>query len=358
MLNTLLPSPAPRPPSPISNSPRRRGGQPSNRNAFKHGLYAFRNALPLTHLANSIKNSHPGLEIIPEILEGSILLLRGQIARLFESSPKGTDLRSILAWHRPIHRLLGLFLRVERILARHRRPLLHLEFVAAHALELIHYDFLASGILRDAYSFREKNKKSDFNSFQEYPELSFSDSRVLFLTARQWGVLEPLVPPFDHLSTSPSFTPRQMCFSTGEGSGEAPSMGVRRGRLPVNPLPLLDAALWKIAHHARWQDLPPGSPPMLTCRRYYRRLFLSGRLFTLYSALYKDLNSNGRMDLISLVNQGCFLISGNALVLRPGMQENWQARTALLFMQHAWQVSRRLLREREQARRRRFSPLF
>jgi hypothetical protein len=48
MLNTFLPSSSSGPTSLIPNLPRRRGGQPSNRNAFKHGLYAVRNALPLT----------------------------------------------------------------------------------------------------------------------------------------------------------------------------------------------------------------------------------------------------------------------------------------------------------------------
>jgi transposase len=171
---------------------------------------------------------------------------------MFASPPQGSDLRSILAWHRPINRLLGFFLRVKKILARYRQPLLHLQLVAAHALDLIHYDFFTSGITRDTDSFREKNKKRYFNSFQEdlLPHSSAS-----FLTSRQWALLYPLLP------------------STNFESGR------ERGRPPANLLRLLDAVFWKIAHHARWQDLPPGSPPILTCRRFYRRLFLNGRLF-------------------------------------------------------------------------------
>ena len=350
MLNTL-------PPSPLSHTsipPRRRGGQPSNRNAFKHGLYAVRTHTPLTSLVNSIQVSQPGLEMIPEFLEQSIPLLRSLIARMFASPPRAAGLRSILAWHRPINRLLGLFLRVKKALAHQRQPLILLHFVAAHALELIYYDFFTSGILRDAYSFREKNKKSDFNSF---PKNLLPVNSAFFLTSRQWSVLEPLVLPFDTLSTSPSFTPPRMCFPSGEGSGEAPSMGVRRGRPKVDPFPLLVAAFWKIAYHARWQDLPPGSPPFLTCRRYYRRLFFSGRLYFLYSTLYQDLLTYGKVDLDELVNQGCFIISGNFLNLSPGICETWQIRSALLFMQYAWQVSRRILREEEQKRRYRFPHL-
>ncbi len=86
---------------------------------------------------------------------------------------------------------------------------------------------------------------------------------------------------------------------------------------------------------------------MLTCRRYYRRLFLSGRLFTLFSALFKDFLSTSGTDLPSLVSQGCFIISGNRLMLQPGLEEKWQTHTALLFMQSSWQALRHLQREKK-----------
>jgi hypothetical protein len=92
---------------------------------------------------------------------------------------------------------------------------------------------------------------------------------------------------------------------------------------------------------------------MLTCGRYYRRLFLSGRLLPLYSALYEDLLAQARVELKSLVDWGCLTISGNALVLSPGLEEIWQMRTALLFMQQGWQVSCRILREEKLHDRRR-----
>ena len=54
MLNTLPPSVAPVLPSlPILR--RRRGGQPFNRNALNHGLYAARNQTPLTSISSSLK---------------------------------------------------------------------------------------------------------------------------------------------------------------------------------------------------------------------------------------------------------------------------------------------------------------
>jgi hypothetical protein len=330
------PSPDPGFPASVRRRPsnvRTRGGQPCNRNAFKHGLFARKNATPLTYLSDSIRIQQKGLESVPTVLNQAILTLREHIANLFESSQQATGFQSIMAAQRPILRLLNLFIRAQKALAHHQQPLRQLQLAASHALDLIRYDFHSSGIRRDADSFREKNKLSDLNSPTIRKEFfsSNSDYPSPFLTSRQWEFLEPLIPPSEHAG--------------------------QPGRPQADPHALLDATFWKFAHHARWQDLPPGSPPMLTCRRYYRRLFLSGRLYTLYSALYKDLLSTAKVDLGSLVDQGCFAVAGNALVLHPGLDETWQLRTTLLFLQQAWQVSRRILLEKDQHNRRHF-PIF
>ena len=108
---------------------------------------------------------------------------------------------------------------------------------------------------------------------------------------------------------------------------------------------------WPLAGTSIWFSLG------LTCRRYYRRLFLSGRLLTLYSVLYKDLLSNTGVDLTAMVDQNYFSIAGNVLILHPDLEETWQVCTAMLFMQQGWQVSRRILREKAQEQRR-SSPYF
>ena len=117
---------------------------------------------------------------------------------------------------------------------------------------------------------------------------------------------------------------------------------------------MLDAIFWKIAHHARWQDLPVGYPSMYPCRRYYRRLFRSGRLLTLYQALYQDFCAHARLDLAALVERDCFEIHQNKLALSPDVAETWQMRIALLFMQQGYLIYRHLRREKEQQSRRRF----
>jgi hypothetical protein len=110
----------------------------------------------------------------------------------------------------------------------------------------------------------------------------------------------------------------------------------------------LDAIFWKFAHHARWKDLPPGSPPILTCRRYYRRLFLSGRLATLYFALYKDFLARADFDVTALVDQGGIIGTGRQVIWTRDQPETWQTRTVLLFIQKGYQNLRRLFRDKDQ----------
>lgn len=335
MLNTLPSSPLVLPPSPnfvlspeevpevLSPDigglhPRLRGAQPLNRNALRHGLYAHRNPTPLTNFLNTFQLALPRLESIPNILEEAVLSLRQEMARIFASQPQTGNLRLLLAHQRPILHLMGLFIRTQKLLARQRQPQQLLQLVAAHPLDLIHLDFRSNGITRDADSFREKIKLSDFNSLPAPSQL--------FLTPHQCQLLEPLLPSLK--SSPPRF-------------GEGPGMR-SRGRPPADPLPLLDAIFWKLAHHARWQDLPLDSPPMLTCRRYYTRLYWSGRLSTLLSALFKDFRSCAETDLSSLVSRGCLTFSGTRLILQSNLEESWQMRTALLFMQQGWQALRRL----------------
>jgi transposase len=310
--------------------PRRRGAQPSNRNALTHGLYAAKNKTPLTGLLSSFANFWQILDKRPPAFSQAILEFQQKIVEAFQISEKIEDLRSILAWQKTLLKMINSVAQLKTVRFMQQRSFRDLFFVAQNAIALIRYDFRACGITRDADSFRVVSEKSDFNSLTFRGSLCAfrSDPPYPFITPRQWAVLEPLLPP-------------------SEPTG-------RRGRPPVDPRELLDAIFWKFAHHARWQDLPTGYPPVLSCRRYYRRLFLSGRLSTLYSALNKDLLSRGKADLSAFVNQGCFTMTGNKLSLRLDFDETWQMHTALLFFQQGFQVLRRFRREEEQDRRRRF----
>ena len=142
-----------------------------------------------------------------------------------------------------------------------------------------------------------------------------SRSPFPFLTPQQWAVLAPLVP-------------------RAERTG-------KRGRPPADRRKLLDAIFWKLAYHARWQDLPYFYPPMLTCRRYYRRLLLGGRLNALFSALYQDLLTRGKVSLSALVEKGGVEILENKVILRHGLDKKWQIRAALLILQQGYQALRK-----------------
>jgi transposase len=256
--------------------------------------------------------------------------LQEEIYLTYQFFEKAENNRSTLAWFNTLVNMVRIVARLKTEWVLRYLPAPDLQFVSQHIHSLIRHDSSNYGITRDVDSFREKCEKSDFNSpiFLEPLYASLSEPAYPYISPRQWVVLEPLIPPWGHAG--------------------------KRGRPPVDPRELLDAIFWKFAHHARWQDLPVGYPPMLSCRRYYRRLFLSGRLATLYSALYQDLHARGKVDLPTCVERGCFTITENKVTLRLGLDETWQMRTALLLVQQGFQVFRRFRREKVQKRRRRF----
>ena len=82
-----------------------------------------------------------------------------------------------------------------------------------------------------------------------------------------------------------------------------------------------------------------------------RRLFLTGRLDALYSALYQDLLTRGMVSLHGLVKQGDVAISENKVIMRRGMDKSWQMRTALLILQQGCQALRKERREKAHGNR-------
>ncbi|MFA5810535.1 MAG: transposase, partial [Thermoleophilia bacterium] len=235
--------------------------------------------------------------------------LQDLFCQAMELRNKAEITRSALAWDKLAAKTLGTIIRLKFAWFRQELPMRNLHIVSKYCLGIIRVNIDDLGISRDADSFRAKLEDSDFTSFafQDSFCASLSDPPYPFLTPRQWRVLAPLLPPPDPIR--------------------------RRGRPSVDPRELLDAIFWKLAHKARWQDLPDYYPPMLSCRRYYRRLFLSGRLTTLYAALYQDLLARGEATLTQIVHQRFFTVTENMLTLPPGLNEIWQLRTALLFLQ-------------------------
>ena len=299
-------------------SRRRRGAQPSNRNALKHGIYSSHHPAAYHSLSPLKRILSPSLFADPDLLLDTLHEMQSDMPHFLDLARDSQDMHKSLLWSDRLVSGVGHIIRLKALTCWFLLRSDHLRHIASHALDLILLDFQRSGITRDADSFREKSKLSDFNSppAEEPPAPNLSSLPDPFLDPQQWSLLDPLLPPSER---------------TGQ-----------RGRPPADPHPLLDAIFWKLAHHVRWQDLPAHYPPMLTCRRYYRRLFLSGRLATLYRLLYQDLLARGGVELPAWVEQDRFVLLDKQVILRPGIPGSWQARTALLFMQQAWQVFRSL----------------
>ena len=266
-----------------------------------------------------------------------------------------------VALHKLLNKTINISMQYKLILHKHQQPFHDLQYVAGHALDLIFYGFWEHRITRDADSFRSGLKKSDLNSlpFMESLLPPFSEPDFPFLTPRQTQLLQPFLPPSTAQppeGVNPHVSPKgeDLGRSLSRAERTSRSRGSRgRGRPPADPSAMLDAIFWKTAHHARWQDLPVGYPSMFPCRRYYRRIFRGGRLLTIYRALYQDFCTCGGFDLTALVERDCFEINENKIALCPGVPGTWQMRTALLFMQLAYQNLRHLRRVKEQERQRR-----
>jgi transposase len=312
---------------------RRRGGQPLNRNALIHGLYALKNSTPLNRISSALpalprKVDANSMAVSQQIIQN----LMQDICQVYQQLISAENNRAVVAWFNTLVRMVSIVGRLKLDFKKRFMIGSDLQVVSEHALALIHNSFWEKGSVGEVHSFRAYIDKSNFNSVALQEALCRSVSRFPFpfLTPRQWAVLAPMVPPAER---------------TG-----------KRGRPPADPRILLDAIFWKQAHHARWQDLPPWYPPMLTCRRYYRRLFLSGRLDALYSALYQDLLTRGMVSLHGLVKQGHVAISENKVIMRRGMDKSWQMRAALLILQQGYQALRRERREKAHGNRPQIHP--
>lgn len=328
MLN-IFPSSVPSTPRLPPTLRRRRGGQPFNHNALNHGLYAAKNRTQLTDISSALPTWSQRIDSrSPAVSQQIILDLMEDICQVYQKLICAENNRAMVAWFNTLVRMVSILGRLKLDFKKRFMVGSDLQYVSEHVHAFIHNSLWEKGIVNEAHLFRANIDESDFNSLalQEALCRSVSRSPFPFLAPRQWAVLEPLVPPAER---------------TG-----------KRGHPPADPRKLLDAIFWKLAHHASWQDLPPWYPPILTCRRYYRRLFLSGRLDALYSALYQDLLTRGKVSLHVLVGHGGVAISEDRVVLLRSLDKSWQMRAALLFLQQGYQALRTERRIKAQGNRR------
>jgi hypothetical protein len=330
--------------------PRKRGAQPSNRNALKHGLYSARPPTPISTHLQACSIARLAFTPDPAVFDRLIHQTQQKLLDYLQSRPESENPRQYLAWQRPICRSVKLIEKLTLASARSRRRSQELAAAASHPLELIRWGFVHAGITRDAYNLPTCARDHVSTSVDARPST--------FLTDEQWAVIEPLLPQAEITNLRSKIHP---------------------GRPETDPRRLLDAIFWKLAHHARWQDIPTSlpslispevasgdlracrrhaSPAPLTCRRYYRRLFLSGRLYTLYKALYHHLLAHLDLDLPSLIHQGLLFTDGRQVLCLSPQPDTWQTRTLRLFLQLAYQNLRCLLKEQNHGRSPRTIPLL
>lgn len=386
-------------PVPLPSQPRRRGGQPGNQNARKQGLYSVRHPGPFasipTQAAQISRAFNSGALTPQEVLE--------QTAPLVEQLSRSLTVKQHTASRLDVSRLLIKITRLEMRAQTDMLPALlqarAFENIAHDPLGWILFNYRSLGIPRDADSFFPVPKLSARNSPLRAPLPALQPEAPSWqaalrqeagvpayatsLTDAQWELLIPLIPPDPALDWLGGEPPVIIAANRFKLSRYAPDSDfndfsimqayrrfldqypvlktsdaalprlTKRGRPRSQPSrrAMLDAILWKLATARDWSDLPPDFPSMRRCSRYYRRLFLSGRFYTILLALHNHLHLEEDLDIFSLNSQDVFIATpSQALALRPGLPPSNRNYMALLFLQlarEAYTRASRLQKERD-----------
>jgi transposase len=404
--NVFLPSPDGVLPSGEGQGvrPRPRGGQPGNQNARRNGTFSRLQPGPLGSTRTLLRSLNASLKtsaVPPKQVREAACAARLELNRPAVSSRLAAlqTIEFLIKLNRLIARADASAFTALR-LARGLESLARLPFIWFAGA------YRDSGITRDADSFFPISQKSALNPESDYKTHRLSDDQTSLLpnyptnlTDDQWSVLAPLIPPDPHLDWLTGEPPLIIAANrwgftlyryTGPAhdslvlqkyhkilarcpglsdppllSGERlgvlpPDMGVRScpGHSRTSPRLLLDAILWKLTTGHAWSELPPGFPSMRLCRKYYRRLYLSGRWYTLMLALYNHFLQTSSVDFLTLLKSGAFVTTpSQKIALNPEIKPTWEHYTALLFMQLARSARSRLQRLYHQSHPlHRFSP--
>lgn len=371
-------------PAPKRGNPpakKKRGAQPGNQNARKQGVYSARQPSDLGKIRDKIKDLHWTVARTGSADE--ILSATAEIQAELDQLG-GADLS--LEGHKLAMKLFHLRMPVWVAQAAALKRQRTLADLAHDPFSWFEADYRGWGIHRDADSFFFVSEKSAQNSLlsQFLPDLQVPEflegagvpSFATSLTDEQWAVLAPLIPPDPWkdwlLGQPPVLIAANRWGFTHHEPGEFSDfvamqtyyevlqrypallepprpVAKRRGRprSKESPRALLDAILWKLSTGRTWDELPDEFPPARKCANYYRRLFLSGRLYTLLYALYQHLRREALVDIDELLKQGVFTTTPSQhITLAPRVPVTWQNCTALLFMQLARDAFLRLERKK------------
>ena len=339
---------------------RKRGGQPHNANARTHGMYSPLHPSALTPFFQSLSllTEQPPLSTADAMLT-PLMDIQAGIAPLFARARARHDADVILACQDLSQRVAG---RITQIAVPPLVADAELEKAALASFFLCIWQFTGlHRITRDAdedystdvegHSFSVVSQKSGQKSLPISSDLA----RLWWMDARRSPEFDPIALPGSRDSAKVSYfmdAPDEYgWFTQRQWRLIAPLLPSRpltcgRGRPSASSHAILSAIFWKLSHAASWDELPSRFPAVRTCRRYYKRWFLSGRLMTIYKMLMHDLLARGHVHPFDLVQEGYFCLDSHRLIrLTSICPDTWQTRTALLFLQQSHALIRRIRRE-------------
>jgi hypothetical protein len=312
---------------------RKRGGQPGNSNALRHGLYSAQ-ILPLgeaphTH-APGQKDSSTLLRDLQDrqIISGKKELQdnRFKLARALQIGKEALSNNELLSKVRAVSIIAGKNIKIIRSLHELGGRQGQLRTLVWELPALLRWEFYELGIpARPAFVPR---KLVNLHANLDWEAPHFTDA--------QWWLLQET---FVSLHADLDYFRKYR----------------RRKPLPSDRF-LLEGILWKLANGLRWRDLA-GEYPVRLCQELYFALYRSGRMQTIYNRLLGFLNVCGETTLQSLVERGCFVISGSRVLLAPSETLTWEKYSALLLLQRAYHA-RRSIKSRIASERRRKGCLY
>jgi hypothetical protein len=317
-------------PTSIVNSPRlKRGGQPRNSNALKHGLYSSLTPHSRLYFVQPFQKPLQASALLQSMLPGLIQALnhgldenRLQLLTVFENSKPGLSFVEVVSRLRAASLLVGIHLKLVKTLHELGGRQEHLRSLARDLPALLRWEFKRRGI--PIHPPFVPQKLENFHANLPWEPCSLTDA--------QWQLIQPT-------------------FVTLRSELDSSRKYERHKTVPLDRL-LFEGILWKITGGLRWRDLPDKFPVRL-CQDLYWALIRTGHMQFIYAQLLGHLNACGGSGLVELVEQGCFVIKGNRVELSSSETLTWEKYTTLFLLQQAFHARLCIQREADLDRRRR-----
>ncbi len=299
---------------------RKRGGQPGNTNAFRHGFYSSRTLCP------------PSVPIPAEkrdmiaALTSSLAENRHKLQDILRITKTGLPFDEMCAWLGVASKIVGTRVMASSVLHEAGDRQEQLCSLVRDLPALLRWESKRRGIpAQPIFVPLELNNL--------HANLSRSDLgwRSPHLTDAQWLLLQ------------------ETCLNL-HAELDSYRKYRRRKPLPSDRL-LFEGILWKLAGGLHWQDLR-GMYPVRLCQDLYRALCRAGYMQSILEQLQWHFNVYGETTLAKLVELGCFEISGPRVLLSSSEALTWEKYNALLLLQQGFRVRRTIQREADLERRR------